>query len=49
MRFKTAYKHGKSRFNVRNWLRFYQEKRLTRKNKKLNDEIRTSQIRESKE
>jgi hypothetical protein len=47
MRFKKAYKHGKSRFNVRNWLRIYQEKRMVRKNKKIEDEIRSSQIPES--
>lgn len=46
MRFKKAYKHGKSRFNVRNWLRAYREKRLVRKNRKLENEVRSSQIRE---
>jgi hypothetical protein len=34
LKFKKAYKHGKSRFNVRNWLRFWREKRMVRKNKK---------------
>jgi len=47
MRFKKEYKHNKSRWNMSKWLKYYREKRLARKNRKLGDEIRSSQIPES--
>lgn len=47
MRYKKEYKHSKSRWNLSKWLKYYREKRIPRKNKRLEDEIRESQIRES--